>query len=114
MTAHGDRRRHPRLAAGVSARVEGARGVLSGVVIDVSIGGVLLEVATAADVPALGARARIMLERDGQSVARNGRVVRLRLAGRDCGRPMARACAWVFDDGDEAAEHQLARMIGAS
>jgi hypothetical protein len=114
MTAHGDRRRHPRLAAGVSARVEGARGALTGVVIDVSVGGVLLELASPADVPALGARARIMLERDGQSITRDGRVVRLRLAGRDCGRPMSRACAWVFDDGDEDAERHLARMIGPS
>lgn len=114
MAAHGDRRRHPRLAAGVSARIEGARGLWAGVVVDVSVGGVLLEVASPADLPALGARARIMLERDGQSVTRNGRAVRLRLAGRDCGRPMARACAWVFDDGDEDAERHLARMIDPS
>jgi PilZ domain len=113
MAADNERRRHPRRAARVTARVEASGAALPGAVIDVSAGGLLFEIANGHAPPRLGVRARIVLVSDGVEIVRSGRVVRLRLAGRDRGAPMPRACAWVFDDGDDDAERRLARAVSA-
>ena len=115
--SEGERRRHPRRVVGVEARVElidgGGPPTLTGAVVDVSAGGVLLELPPGASPPPLGVRARITLVRDAQAVLRGARVVRLRLAGRARGHPLPRTCAWVFDDGDEDAARRLARLLAA-
>lgn len=113
MATDADRRRHPRRAARVIARVESGGAALPGALMDVSAGGLLFEVTDGHAPPRLGVRARIVLVGDGVEIVRSGRVVRLRLAGRERGAPMPRTCAWVFDDGDDDAERRLARLVDA-
>jgi hypothetical protein len=80
-------------------------------VIDVSVGGALVEIGRGLTVPALHTSCRALLERDGVTVARGARVVRLRLAGRERGVPVDAAVALVFDDGDDDAARTLERWL---
>lgn len=109
----GDRRRHVRSSSGVSARLEVQGAALPVTrIVDLSAGGVLVEIEQGCMPPALGARAHATLARGQRSIARSARVVRVRWAGRERGRPMAPAIALVFDDGDAAAHASLLELLG--
>lgn len=80
-------------------------------VLDVSAGGALFEVAADAVLPALGARASVVLTRGDHRAERSAHVVRVRWGGRERGAPLPPAVALVFDDGDAEAATRLERLL---
>ena len=82
-------------------------------VIDVSAGGVLLELPMGIEPPALHASGFAQLTRGASYLERHARVVRVRWGGRDKGVPMAPAVALSFDDADLEAATRWERMITA-
>ncbi|MCC7072115.1 MAG: PilZ domain-containing protein [Deltaproteobacteria bacterium] len=109
----GERRRHARSSAVVSAQLD-VQGSAWSVprVLDVSAGGALLELAAGAPVPPLGARGRATLARGAVSVELAIRVVRVRWTGRERGRPLPPAVALVFDDGERASARVQQLLLG--
>jgi hypothetical protein len=100
-----NRRRHHRARdlAGVPVSLGGTAAQVTRVV-DVSLGGALLEI----DRPvALRDRVVVMVG----AVARAGRVVRIRWCGRERGAQMPMACAVMFDEGDQAGVDALAAVL---
>lgn len=110
----GERRRHARSTLQLRATidVQGAK-LAAARVVDLSAGGVLIEVEPDVALPALGAHALAHLARGDRSVTRGARVVRLRWAGRELGVAIPRAVALVFDDGDATAASRLAVLLEA-
>jgi hypothetical protein len=111
-----DRRRHERSRGAALALdlVVGAELVGGARLVDVSRGGLLVELPMGASPPALHARARATLKRDGVVVERPVRVVRIRWAGRASGASLPPALALVFDDPDSAAAASFASMIAGA
>lgn len=120
-----DRRKYARGPAPVSAtlvmsRASDARAPMNtGIpvpiarVIDVSAGGVLLELPMGIEPPALHASGFAQLTRGASYLERHARVVRVRWGGRDKGKFMAPAVALSFDDADLEAATRWERMITA-
>ena len=103
-----ERRKHERKPAPVAALlVVGGVPVPIARVIDVSVGGVLLELPMGVDPPALHAAGFAQLTRGDSSLQRHGRVVRVRWGGKDRGE----AVALSFDDADLPAATRWERMI---
>ena len=82
-------------------------------VLDVSAGGVLLELPMGIEPPALHASGFAQLTRGASYLERHARVVRVRWGGRDKGKSMAPAVALSFDDADFEAATRWERMITA-
>jgi hypothetical protein len=112
-----NRRRHFRLPTRMSVKLVLANNdVIEGAaarMIDVSVGGALVEIARTTSIPPLHAVCRAVLERDGTTITRHARVVRVRLAGREKGARIEPAVALVFDDGDDEAARTLEKLIAA-
>lgn len=108
-----DRRKHVRGSAPVAAAlvVGGAGAVPVARVVDVSIGGLLLELPMGIEPPALGASGTAQLTRGSSILERHARVVRVRWLGRDKGKVMPPAVALAFDDADLDAARRWERMI---
>ncbi len=106
-----DRRRHVRGPAPVAATLVIGEPVPVARVVDVSIGGVLLELPMGIEPPRLGAAGTAQLTRGPSILERHARVVRVRWLGRDKGRVMSPAVALVFDDADLEAAGRWERMI---
>lgn len=111
-----DRRRHGRGNAPVSATLvigeAPGRPVPIARVVDVSAGGVLVELPMGTEPPSLHASGTAVLASGTSAVQRHARVVRVRFGGSDKGKPMAPALALAFDDADLDAAIRWQRMLG--
>lgn len=94
-----------------SAAVEPSAAVPIARVVDVSAGGVLLELPPGIDPPALHAAGLAQLTRGAAYLERHARVVRVRWSGRDKGVVVPAAVALSFDDADLEAATRWERMI---
>lgn len=110
----GDRRKHARGSTPVSATLVIGQSIPIARVIDVSAGGVLLELPLAVDPPPLHAAGMVELTRGESLVMRHARVVRVRFMGRHKGAPMAAAVALAFDDADLDAAMQWERIMSVT
>jgi hypothetical protein len=106
-----DRRRHARGPAPVAATLIIGSAVPVARVIDVSIGGVLLELPMGIEPPRLGASGTAQLTRGPSILERHARVVRVRWRGREKGKQLPPAVALAFDDADLEAARRWERMI---
>ena len=106
-----DRRKHARGPAPVAATLLIGAPVPVARVVDVSIGGMLLELPMGIDPPRLGTSGTAQLTRGPSILVRHARVVRVRWLGRDKGKVMPPAVALVFDDADLEAARRWERMI---
>jgi hypothetical protein len=107
-----ERRRHRRQDPPVQGRLvvrDCAQGAAR--VLDLSLGGALVELPAGSTLPAMGARGQLWLTRGARTVMRGARVVRVRFSGREQGQPLPPAVALVFDDGDAGAAALLAGLI---
>jgi hypothetical protein len=100
-----DRRRFARsqAAADIAIVVDGVM-LKTARVVDVSLGGALVELDVGVSPPTLGAAARATVKRNGAEVERHARVVRVRWGGRERGKVVPAAVAFAFEDPEGARE----------
>ncbi len=109
-----DRRRHARVPAPVAVDVViGGDAVSVARVVDVSVGGVLVELFPGQAPPALAAHGSAVVRHGDAVVTRGARVVRVRWGGRERGVAVPAAVALVFDDSDDDAAARLEALLAS-
>jgi hypothetical protein len=108
-----DRRRHFRQPGLVACTLVIGEPVPVARLIDVSVGGVLLELPRGFLPPALHASGTALLTCGASSLQRHAKVVRVRWSGREKGEPTPPAIALSFDDADLETAMRWERMITA-
>jgi hypothetical protein len=102
MAGDDDRRRHARAPAAASVSLEalelGGAALVGARLIDASPGGLFIELQGGASPPPLAARGTARVRSGGALLERPVRVVRVRWAGRERGRPVAPGLALAFDE----------------
>lgn len=108
-----ERRKHARRPALIMVTLVIGKHVPIARLIDVSVGGVLLELPLGTEPPTMHASGTALLTCRASSLQRHAMVVRVRWVGRDKGKPMPPAIALSFTDADLEAATRWERMISA-